>query len=374
MKRTFSGIVLGGLLLTSILAHAQQKKETKVPMTADSWQYDAGDAEFTTDNSQPVLKLLRSKAIATVKNLDFSTGTISYDIKPIDSFFAGCAFRKQSKDESEYFYLRTENAGDPDASTAVQYAPIISSINLWDLLPEYQGAASFTRGWNHIKLVVSKKQMRVFVNDMNNPTLIIPRLEGNTTHGSIAFDGQALIRNVAIIQGPAENLSDEPEADITYNDPRYIRNWEVLKDFRYTGSTDFDKAWIPDNTAVWEKITAERKGMINLTRKYGGNFTRKITWLKTTITAEKDCIKNIRLGFSDDIYLYVNKQLVYLDKNTFFTPIMKVPRGRISIDNGSTIIPLKAGANEVLIGLAQNFYGWALIARLDDTEGVHLIR
>ncbi|MFB6453860.1 hypothetical protein ACE38W_01210 [Chitinophaga sp. Hz27] len=374
MKRKFSGILLSGLLLSATFVHAQQKKETKVPMTAASWQFEAGDADFTTDNGQTVLKLLKSKGIATVKNLDFSTGIISYDIKPIDSFFTGCSFRKMSQKESEYFYLRTENAGDPDASTAVQYAPIIDGINLWDLMPEYQGAANFTHSWNHIKLVVSKKQLRVFVNDMAKPTLIIPQLEGTTTHGSIAFEGQALINNLTITTGNPENLADEPEADITCNDPRYIRNWEVLKDYKYTGTVDFDKAWIPDTNAVWEKITAERKGMINLTRKYGGNFTRKITWLKTTITAEKDCIKNLRLGFSDDIWLYVNKQLVYLDKNTYFTPIMKVPRGRISLDNGGTIIPLKAGINEVLIGLANNFYGWALIARLDDTEGIHLIR
>ena len=34
-------------------------------------------------------------------------------------------------------------------------------------------------------------------------------------------------------------------------------------------------------------------------------------------------------------------------------------------------MPLKAGDNDVEIALESNFYGWALILRFDDLEGVH---
>jgi len=40
----------------------------------------------------------------------------------------------------------------------------MGGINLWDLSDEYQaGATIYQKGWNHVKLVVSGKQMRVFV-------------------------------------------------------------------------------------------------------------------------------------------------------------------------------------------------------------------
>jgi len=35
-------------------------------------------------------------------------------------------------------------------------------------------------------------------------------------------------------------------------------------------------------------------------------------------------------------------------------------------------LPLKKDKNEIPIGLAAYFYGWGIIARLDDTPGIHL--
>ena len=36
------------------------------------------------------------------------------------------------------------------------------------------------------------------------------------------------------------------------------------------------------------------------------------------------------------------------------------------------MLPLVEGENEILIGVANYFFGWGLIARLDDTEGILL--
>jgi len=35
---------------------------------------------------------------------------------------------------------------------------------------------------------------------------------------------------------------------------------------------------------------------------------------------------------------------------------------------------LKEGKNEILIGLANYFYGWGIIARLDDVPGIRLMK
>jgi hypothetical protein len=35
-------------------------------------------------------------------------------------------------------------------------------------------------------------------------------------------------------------------------------------------------------------------------------------------------------------------------------------------------LPLKAGVNEIDVAIASNFYGWGVIMRLDDLNGVQL--
>jgi hypothetical protein len=34
------------------------------------------------------------------------------------------------------------------------------------------------------------------------------------------------------------------------------------------------------------------------------------------------------------------------------------------------MVPLKAGDNELLIGIANDFYGWGLVARLDNLDDI----
>jgi hypothetical protein len=56
-----------------------------------------------------------------------------------------------------------------------------------------------------------------------------------------------------------------------------------------------------------------------------------------------------------------------------FTPeLRKDPDGRLSLHNGAFTLPLDAGANEVVVALANAFFGWGLVLRLDDPSGVTL--
>jgi len=50
----------------------------------------------------------------------------------------------------------------------------------------------------------------------------------------------------------------------------------------------------------------------------------------------------------------------------------KSPDARCSLENGSITLPLEAGDNEFAAALADNFYGWGLMLRVADPEGVHL--
>ena len=69
----------------------------------------------------------------------------------------------------------------------------------------------------------------------------------------------------------------------------------------------------------------------------------------------------------------MNGKLVYADKNLFeLEGARKVPDARCSLENGSFTLPLEAGDNEVAVAIANNFFGWGMMLRLAEPEGVHL--
>ena len=80
----------------------------------------------------------------------------------------------------------------------------------------------------------------------------------------------------------------------------------------------------------------------------------------------------LKMGFSDEIWVFINDNPIYVDKNLYNQCIQKKPVGRIVLDNYSLQIPLIKGDNELLIGVANDFYGWGIMARLDNLEGIEI--
>jgi hypothetical protein len=129
---------------------------------------------------------------------------------------------------------------------------------------------------------------------------------------------------------------------------------------------------IPGPNAVWTPIQAERRGLVNLSRAFGGAQGRRIAWLKTKVQSASVQTRRLALGFSDEVWVLINGKLLYVDKNWYMHPIRKEPEGRCSIENASFALPLAAGANDLVIGVANDFYGWGIVARLDSLEGITL--
>ncbi|MFO1501711.1 MAG: hypothetical protein U1G07_25600, partial [Verrucomicrobiota bacterium] len=208
-------VLLPALLLARLATHAQSSA-IRAPMQADSWDFQPNKVEFLADNSKPAIRILPGAGPVIFKMADFTDGTIEFDFKPLDPRFATFYFRWQNALENECFYFRTARAGDPTAGDAVQYAPFLGGINLWDLLGHFQAKASFQKqAWNHVKLIVAGAQMRAYVNSEHQPTLAVPRLEGNVTKGRVAFEGEAIISNLVIQPGAVEGVPPQAGIDPT---------------------------------------------------------------------------------------------------------------------------------------------------------------
>jgi hypothetical protein len=133
---------------------------------------------------------------------------------------------------------------------------------------------------------------------------------------------------------------------------------------------------MPGVSQEWKTIGTERNGLVNLSREFGQPLrepNRAVAWLKTTITSDRKQTKKVEIGWTRELWVFVNGKLVYTDKNLFeLEGARKAPDGRCSLENGAFPLPLEAGDNEVAVASANNFFGWGLMLRLADPEGVHL--
>jgi hypothetical protein len=326
-----------GLLSLSTTGQAQTGNvSVRVPaepitiaMTADNWQTKE-NAEFLRQLGffHGLMRLNSGNAV--LKGITFSDGTIEFDVNTIGRGAPGIAFRQQDDDNFELLYLRPD-PNCPAFRACIQYTPETHGVLLWDLFPQYENRAPLREnGWNHIKMVVSGRRMNVFVNDAPSPTLEVGRLEGDAMKGGLRLQGPGTFANMVITPGAVGGLSPEPARD----------------------PLDGDR------------------------REYGlplHDPNRAVAWLKTTITSDRKQTKKVDIGWTREVWVFVNGKPVYADKNVFDQEgARKFPDGRCSLENGATTLPLEAGDNEVAVAIANNFFGWGLMLRLADSEGVHL--
>jgi hypothetical protein len=137
---------------------------------------------------------------------------------------------------------------------------------------------------------------------------------------------------------------------------------------------DFSYGLMPGKAAVWQPIDAERRGLINLGRKWVVSRSHQVIWLKTVIHVDAAGRYNLRLGFVDEVWMFLNGGFLYTDKNFYGQPVAKTPRGRLSIENAAVALPLQQGDNELLVAVGSNFYGWGIMARFDDLDGLTIER
>lgn len=361
-------LLLTGLILSSLPAIAAGPGG---PLEASAWEFAAGKVEFQSQDGRPVMRILPDAGPVVLRTPDFADGTVEFDYQPLHPRFANIYFRWQGAAENECFYFRTARAGDPLAGDAVQYAPFLGGINLWDLLGHFQTNATFRKdGWNRVKLVFAGAQFRAYVNRDDQPTLAVGRLEGNVTSGRIAFEGEALIANLVVRPGNTGGLSPVAGLDPTDVDPRYLRHWQVSPVSVIPPGIDFAYDSLPKPDTAWQPLAAERRGLVNLTRLHGKGEGRRLVWVRTKLSSASAQTRKLSLGFSDEVWVLINGKLLHVDKNWYTHPIRKEPEGRCALENTTFNLPLSAGENELLIGVASDFFGWGLVARLDSLAGV----
>jgi hypothetical protein len=186
------------------------------------------------------------------------------------------------------------------------------------------------------------------------------------------LEGFAAFANLVVKHGEVEGLSSTAGIDLTDHDANYIRNWLVSQPKSLEPGRELHQGDLPTPETVFEPMAAERNGLVNVTRRYGVG-DRQYVWLKVKIRSTANVLRKMNLGFSDEVWIFLNQQMVYVDKNLYLQGMRKAPNGRCSVENSTLTLPLKAGDNELTIGVANDFYGWGIIARLETVEDLEII-
>ena len=335
------GAIVLGLCLSARHDSARAAEQIKFAMSADHWT-TTGEVEFVQHNGHDALQLKPGNSAAqkmtgqaVLNNFTFRNGTIEYDVEPLGNMGAGIGFRRRDKDTYEDFYLRPR-PNCLEATDCTQYAPQTHGVLLWDLFPQYQAPAPLREGeWNHIKLVISDQRMNVFINSAKSPTLKIGRLEGDAQEGGLLLQGPGFFANLSVTPDAVEGLSAQAEKDATAEDRHFVRNWQLAPYSALPADKEPSAADLPDPSAAWLPLAAERNGLVNITRQYGLPLPRPdraVAWLKTTIVSDKIQSKKVNFGWSREVWVFVNGRSVYADKNLYQPPTArKTPDGRCSL-------------------------------------------
>ena len=363
------------LCFLSALTIAQGAEPITINMTADHWQTQE-NAEFLRQLGffHGLMRLNSGNAV--LKDVTFSNGTIEFDVNTVGRGAPGIAFRQQDEGNFELLYLRPDPSC-PAFRACIQYAPQTHGVLLWDFYPQYENRAQLREnGWNHIKMVVSGRRMNVFVNDAASPTLEIGRLEGDSIEGGLRLQGPGTFANMVITPDAVEGLSPEAVRDPLDEDRGLVRNWHLSRFSALPKGKDPMYDEMAGASQEWKTIRTERKGLVNLSREYGRPVpepNRALAWLKTTITSDRKQTKKADIGWTREVWVFVNGKLVYADKNLFESEdARKAPDARCSLENGAFPLVLEAGDNEVAVAIANNFFGWGLMLRVADPDEVHL--
>ena len=372
--------MLLSLTSLSVAATALAAEPVKIPMTPDRWE-TKDNVKFDTEDGYPLGVMTVTKGVAILKDFSFRNGTIEFDVIPRGPMGAGIGFRRRDDATFEDFYLRPRPHCEA-AVDCIQYAPQTHGVLLWDVFPQYQSPASVDeKSPNHIKMVISGRRMNIYVNPPANggmvaPTLSVGRLEGDALEGGILMQGPGSFANLTVAPDEVEGLSPEPLKDASEDDKRLLRNWTMSPWSSFAVDKDPAYAEMPDASKAWKPLAAERDGLVNLTREEGlpeGQGKWDLAWLKTEVTSDKAQSKHVAIGWSREVWVFVNGKQVFADKNLYQPPsARKTPDGRLSLENGSFDLPLQKGKNEIAIALANNFYGWGIKLRLDDVKGVKI--
>lgn len=350
---------------------------------ADSPRWDLQGEEKVVDH-QGRKSLLLDGAAAVVKDFEMRDGVIDVDVStPAKRGFFGIRFRVTSDGQNmEWVYLRQHKSGLPDA---MQYTPVLNTGANWQIYngPGFTGQIDIPKDvWFHLRLVVTGAQAKLYVDDMEHPALDMNDLKSGVQKGEVALyvlTGETYFSNFQIQTTP-----DVPwERHLPPMPPNTLTKWSLSSAYDAL-ARDLEHA--PTTTEMngmeWQNVEAEPPGVVPINRyrqsphpnvTFQMDFSTRlqpqpgmmVVYARTSIDSDRDQVKKLYLGYSDEVSVFLNGQILYRGRSaqSFRDPGFL---GIMNPENDAVYLPLKKGKNDLILAISELGGGWGFICRLVD--------
>ena len=352
---------------------AAKAQSQTVPFDSDRWEIQAKESKVVDYLGRKSLFL--KTGMAVVKDSQFTDGVIEYDIAFAEAQgFMGVFWRMQDAENYEEFYIRPHQSGQPDAN---QYQPVFNGVAAWQLYygAGYAAAIKYDfNQWLHVKIVVSGKSAEVYIKDMETPLLFVSEQKREIKQGRVGVSAgnfaPAYYSNfsfTAINNPPLKGKAKAPEP----TPPGTVMSWLVSSpvdgkslEAKYQ-LTEADKLKLS-----WKKFVTESTGVANLARLQGVKEGLNTVFARLIIQSDREQVKKIKFGFSDEVKAYFNDRLIYGGSDIWRSRDHRF-LGTISLFD-DLYLPLKKGDNELWLAITENFGGWGVKALIENMEGITL--
>lgn len=374
-------------LITSALAFALAASVTASSTAAvvdfDSGQWQIKDANGRIETHLGRKSLYLKSGFAFLKDVTFEDGVIEADIAaPNLRSFVGIVFRFENTDDHEIVYFRPHKSGLDDA---VQYAPSFNGSAAWQL---YSGkgfttAADFPRQqWVHVRIEVSGLGGKVYLNNADKPVLVITDLKRGHSRGSVGLWGGANGGHFSNFTYKAEPAAEKREIKPPPMAAGILTKWELSEAFDVAKR---DPEAMPSPAEIkamkWQPVGVEPPGMVVIDRyrrspsivrffadpseRTGRREGRKVVFARTTVHSDRDRVRKMSIGYSDDVTVFLNSKPLFTGNSAFR---FRDPGflGIMDVENDAVYLPLKKGANDLVLAVSDYFGGWGFICRLEE--------
>jgi len=267
----------------------------------------------------------------------------------------------------------------------MQYTPVLHTGRNWQIYngPGFTGAVEIPRSqWFHLRLEVTGAQAKLFVKDMEKAALVMDDLKSGVQKGQVALftlTGETYFSNFEIRTTPDAAWQRHPPA----MQPNVLTKWSISPS--YDGlQRNLERPLSASESAAiqWQDVEAEPPGFVVLSRyrdaphprvTFQGDFSTRLQpqpgmkalYARTNIDSDRDQVKKLEIGYSDDVSVFLNGKILYRGRSAqgFRDPGFL---GIVNPENDAVYLPLKKGRNELVLALSELGGGWGFICRLTD--------
>jgi hypothetical protein len=216
---------------------------------------------------------------------------------------------------------------------------------------------------------------------MQKPALVMDDLKSGLQKGQVALAvliGETYFSNFEFRPTP-----DAPwERHLPSMSPDILTRWRLSPVYDAL-ERDLERPLSPSEIAAihWTDVEAEPPGLVAVYRyqpaphprvSFQADFSTrlqpqpgmKVIYARTTIVSDRDQVKKLAIGYSDDVSVFLNGKILYRGRSA---QSFRDPRflGIVSPENDAVYLPLKKGKNELVLALSELGGGWGFICRLE---------